>query len=59
MGRLQDHIRDLSTNGATVNGSPANMILDLRVQPGGSGAASGLIEFGRRNGVTVVVKEFP
>lgn len=59
MGRMREHISALSTNGATVNGTPANMILDLRVQPGGSTAAAELIQFGRQNGVTVIVKEFP
>src|SRR5687768_12410930 len=38
LGRMQRHIRDLSNRGATVNGNPANMILDIRVQPGGAGA---------------------
>jgi RHS repeat-associated protein len=59
MGRMREHISKLSTNGATVNGNPANMILDLRVQPGGSAAAADLVQFGRQNGVTVIVKEFP
>ncbi|MDU9020814.1 hypothetical protein [Pseudomonas corrugata] len=55
---MQDHIIDLGTNGAKVNGAPANMVLDLRVQPGGSAAANSLIEFGREYNVKVVVKEF-
>ncbi|MEC6746876.1 hypothetical protein THH46_24040 [Pseudomonas sp. NA13] len=55
---MQDHIIDLGTNGAKVNGVPANMVLDLRVQPGGSAAAKSLIEFGREYNVKVVVKEF-
>ncbi|QLG91201.1 hemagglutinin repeat-containing protein [Pseudomonas yamanorum] len=58
LGRMQDHIIDLGTNGAKVNGVPANMVLDLRVQPGGSAAAKSLIEFGREYNVKVVVKEF-
>jgi filamentous hemagglutinin len=41
LGRMQDHIIDLGTNGAKVNGVPANMVLDLRVQPSGSAAAKG------------------
>ncbi len=58
LGRMQDHIIDLGTNGAKVNGVPANMVLDLRVQPSGSAAAKSLIEFGREYNVKVIVKEF-
>ncbi|UUN90981.1 DUF637 domain-containing protein [Pseudomonas extremorientalis] len=58
LGRMQDHIIDLGKNGAKVDGVPANMVLDLRVQPGGSAAAKSLIEFGREYNVKVVVKEF-
>ena len=58
LGRMQDHIIDLGTNGAKVDGMPANMVLDLRVQPGGSTAAQSLIEFGREYNVKVIVKEF-
>jgi len=56
--RMQDHIYDLGKNGATVNGNPATMVLDLRVQPGGSAAAQSLIQYGAKNNVTVIVKEF-
>lgn len=59
LGRMQGHIDDSATSGATVNSNPANMILDIRVQPGGAGAAQQLIGYGQRQGVTVVVKEFP
>jgi len=59
MSNMRTHIRDLGTRGATVNGRAANMILDLRVQPGGSAAARNLIEFGRRYNVTVIIKEYP
>jgi hypothetical protein len=59
MSRMESHIRDLSTRGATVNGNPASMILDMRVQPGGMSAASPLVRYGRQRGVTVVIKEFP
>ena len=47
--------------GATVNGKPANMVLDLRVQPGGAGAAQQLIQYASKYGgkVTVIVKEYP
>ncbi|KAB5617804.1 hypothetical protein F7234_25070 [Pseudomonas putida] len=51
-------IIDLGANGAKVNGVPATMVLDLRVQPGGLAAAKWLIEFGREYNVKVVVKEF-
>ena len=56
--RMQDHIDDLGTRGATVDGQQANMILDLRVQPGGSSTAQSLIQYGRENNVTVILKEF-
>ena len=58
MARMQNHIDDLVLNGVTVNGMPANMRLDIRVQPGGLRAAQPLIEYGKRNGVTVSIKEF-
>lgn len=58
MGRMQDHIRELSL-GHTVDGKAANMILDMRVQPGGAGAAESLIEFGSKRGVTVRISEYP
>ncbi|WP_353400407.1 DUF637 domain-containing protein [Hydrogenophaga sp. 5NK40-0174] len=56
--RMQDHIYDLGSNGATVDGKPANMILDIRVQPGGAAAAHSLIQYGAGNNVTVIIKEF-
>jgi len=59
MGRMQGHIRDLGNRGATVNGSPANMVLDLRVQPGGASAAQLLVSYGRANNVIVRITEFP
>jgi filamentous hemagglutinin len=55
---MKSHITDLSSSGATVNDKSANMILDLRVQPGGAAAAQQLIEYGQEHGVTVIVKEF-
>lgn len=55
---MRSHIADLGTTGATVNGYPANMALDLRVQPGGSNAAQQLIDYGARNGVTVIISGF-
>jgi hypothetical protein len=58
LGRMEDHIRDLA-GGHTVDGKAANMILDIRVQPGGSSAATPLIEFGRKNNVTVRITEYP
>jgi hypothetical protein len=58
MTRMQDHIYDLGRNGATVSGRPATMVLDVRVQPGGLKAAQPLINYGRQNGVTVIIKEF-
>jgi len=57
--RMQAHIQNLGTRGASVNGNPASMILDIRVQPGGAGAAQQLIRYGQKYGVNVMVKEFP
>ena len=57
--RMRAHIADLSTRGATVSGRPARMVLDVRVQPGGSAAAQGLISYGAKKGVTVRVADYP
>jgi hypothetical protein len=57
MSRMRSHIRDLATRGATVGGQPANMILDVRVPPGGAAAAQPLVIYGKKFGVTVIVKE--
>jgi hypothetical protein len=57
MADMRAHIRDLSTRGATVNGRPANMILDIRVPPGGVVPAQSLIGYGKSRGVTVIIKE--
>ena len=38
--------------------NPARMVLDLRVQPGGAAAAQPLIQYGAKNNVTVIIKEF-
>ena len=59
LGRTQDAIDELAGSGATVNNQPANLVLDLRVQPGGSYAAQSLINYGNARGVTVVIKEYP
>jgi len=59
MGRMESTIDDLANNGATVNDQPANMVLDLRVQPGGAQDAQPLINYGRQRGVNVIVKEYP
>jgi RHS repeat-associated protein len=56
---MENHIDDLATRGATVNGQPANMILDLRVQPGGTAPAQPLVDYGDSVGVTVKVSEYP
>jgi hypothetical protein len=58
LGQMQTVIDNLAANGATVNGAPANMVLDLRVQPGGAGAAQSLVGYGQQQGVTVLIKEF-
>lgn len=36
-----------------------NGLLDIRVQPGGSGAAQQLISYGANRGVTVRIKVYP
>jgi hypothetical protein len=59
LGRTEDHIYKLGNSGATVSGSPANVVLDLRVQPGGASTASSLVQYGQVNGVTVIIKEYP
>jgi filamentous hemagglutinin len=56
---MEAHIEDLGTRGATVNGQPANMVLDLRVQPGGAPAAQRLVNYGNSFGVKVIIKEYP
>jgi RHS repeat-associated protein len=58
MRRMQEHIDDLGRGRATVNNVKANMILDLRVQPGGLNEAKSLIGYGQKQGITVIVKEF-
>ena len=58
LARMRDHIQELGSNRATIDGNPANMILDIRVQPGGAADAQQLIDFGANTGVTVIIKEF-
>jgi len=58
MGRMRSHIRDLGTRGITCDGRAARTVLDLRVQRGGAGSASGLIDYGRKFGVDVIIREF-
>jgi len=59
MGRMQSTIDQLGSSGITVNGQPANIMLDLRVQPGGAAAAAPLIDYGAANGVSVNIGELP
>jgi len=58
VGRMRGHIDDSARSRAEINGKTAIVVLDIRVQPGGAGAAGSLIEYGRRMGVKVVVREF-
>ncbi|WP_245300445.1 hemagglutinin repeat-containing protein [Rhizobium sp. YK2] len=58
MSRMQNTIDELRRSDITVDGSPATKILDIRVQPGGVDAAQALVDYGRNQGVTVLVKEF-
>jgi hypothetical protein len=59
-GDMMRHIKDLGTRGATVGGVPANMFLDIRVQPGGLSAArvAELQAQGVKYGTNVIVGEF-
>jgi RHS repeat-associated protein len=56
--RMRSHIADLGSGRATIDKQRANMILDIRVQPGGFSSAESLIEFGIRNKVNVIIKEY-
>lgn len=56
--RMRSHIRALGDSGATINGQPATMKLDIRVQPGGMDAARSLVDFGKRYNVQVTIKEY-
>ena len=58
LSRIEKHIDELGSAKATVNGVNANMILDIRVQPGGLADARKLIQYGKDNNVKVVVREF-
>ncbi|MEX6584891.1 DUF6862 domain-containing protein, partial [Ralstonia solanacearum] len=57
--RMETVINQLGAGRATVNGAPANMVLDLRVQPGGAAAAQYLVSYSAARGVTVIIKAFP
>jgi filamentous hemagglutinin len=57
--RMERIIDQLGSSGATVNGTPANMVLDLRVQLGGRAAAQSLVSYGASRGVTVTIKAYP
>jgi len=59
MQRMKDTIDQLRASGAEVDGNQANMILDLRVQPGGLQDAAPLVQYGQAQQVTVIIKEFP
>ncbi|WP_245519334.1 hemagglutinin repeat-containing protein [Neorhizobium sp. JUb45] len=59
MSRMERTIDELRDSGITVNGITPNKVLDIRVQPGGAEAAQALQLYGERNGVTVIVKEYP
>ncbi|WP_322005611.1 hypothetical protein [Paraburkholderia tropica] len=57
--RMKNVIDELSKSNATVNGAPANMTLDIRVQPGGAAAAEQLVRYGAEQHVTVKIKVYP
>ena len=56
--KVVDHIIDLGNRRITIGDKPANLVLDLRVQPGGLGDAQSLVEIGTDSNVTVIIKEF-
>lgn len=56
--RMEAHIEALAKSGATVDGKPANLILDIRVQPGGIDEARELQNIGLRYGVIVRISEY-
>jgi filamentous hemagglutinin len=57
---MKNHIEDLGTRGVIVNDhATTNVVLDLRVQPGGAEAAQSLIDYGAQFGVRVIIKEYP
>jgi filamentous hemagglutinin len=58
LSKMRGHIKSLGTNGATVNGIRAKMVLDLRVQPGGWAAAQPLVKWGLSHNVIVKVREY-
>ena len=56
VARVRGYVRELAGNrAATVDGKPANLILDLRVPPGCETAAEFLIAYGKSFGITVKV----
>ncbi|MBB2173220.1 DUF4214 domain-containing protein [Gluconacetobacter asukensis] len=59
LSRMENIIKELDARRGKVNGVPADMVLDIRVQPGGVEAAEPLIEYGERNKVTVTVEAHP
>jgi hypothetical protein len=65
IGDMEDHITDLATRGVTIDEglgeTPAKMILDIRVQPGGADAAKPLVNFAEqfKGRVTVKITEYP
>ncbi|MGO4569694.1 hypothetical protein AB4Z52_32815 [Rhizobium sp. 2YAF20] len=56
--RMQNTIDELRDSRITIDGTTANKILDIRVQPGGATSAQSLVEYGKSQGITVLIKEF-
>jgi len=56
---MRRHIDELAEAEAGVGDQVGRIILDIRVQPGGTSAAQSLIEYGRKLGIPVIIKEFP
>jgi filamentous hemagglutinin len=56
---MQRHIRNLADTPMGVDDQLAVKVLDIRVEPGGLGAALKLVDFGRQHGIKVIIREFP
>ena len=54
---MEAHIEELANSGATVNGKPANLILDIRVQPGGNLNMQSLLDLGDDYKVIICISE--
>jgi len=58
LSRVRKHIQELGQAEGISNGRPGEMILDLRVQPGGAADAQQLSKCAQQHRVSLIVKEF-